>query len=208
MLKNFIKIALINTCILSAGITQAYTIGNTNNSLVSPEDIIKPDQQAQYFEKWLGVIEVGTTTRKYLELYTGEGNVVKRPIGDKVYYIDKVTSKTLIIETNHQDVIEVTTYKNYIELPPGVKSISSVKSSKKMNIKNLMTSMGSRMGYTPTRIISAYGRPSVEVLSKNEREFKYIMLGNYHPKKDFVYLEYSFVFKKNKLAEIRIENGK
>lgn len=180
----------------------------SRDGLVSPEDIIKPEQQANYFEKYLGVMEVGKTKKELLELYIGEGYPVKQKVGDVVYYLDKKNNKTLIIETNHQGIIEVATYKNGLELPPGVKSIDEIKISKKMNLKNLMTSMGSRMGYNPSRIMGAYGRPSVEITDKNQREFKYIMLGNLNKKMDFVYLEYSFVFLKNKVVEIRIENGK
>ncbi|MBC7473379.1 MAG: hypothetical protein H7263_03745 [Candidatus Sericytochromatia bacterium] len=204
MLKNA-KRFFISSLIVIGFSSQSLALDK--KAIVSPEDIIKKEQQAQYFEKWLGVIEVGKTTKKYLELYTGEGETIKKPEGEKSYYIDKKNNKTLIVETNHQDVIEVATYKNYIDLP-SKKKLDEIKSSKKMNIKNLMTSMGSRMGYSPTRIMNAYGRPSVEVSNKDEREFKYIMLGNFNPKLDFVYLEYSFLFKKNKVAEIRIENGK
>jgi hypothetical protein len=126
----------------------------------------------------------------------------------KFIILIKKNNKTLIIETNHQGIIEIATYKNGLELPLGVKSIDEIKISKKMNLKNLMTSMGSRMGYNATRIMGAYGRPSVEIKYKDQREFKYIMLGNLSKSIDFVYLEYSFVFQKNKVVEIRIENGK
>lgn len=200
---------------LNSALTVLFTTSLTFNAnafsrqeLVSPEELIRPEQQAKYFEKYLGVMEIGKTKRSLLELYIGEGYAIKQSIGEKVYYLDKKNNKTLIIETNHQGVIEIATYKDGLELPPGVKSIDEIKISKKMNLKNLMTSMGSRMGYNPTRIMGAYGRPSVEVKDKDQREFKYIMLGNLNKKMDFVYLEYSFLFVKNKVVEIRIENGK
>lgn len=207
MLKKIIGLSLIFVSILSVLPSPSYAL--EKSLLVSPQDIIKPEQEAQYFEKWLGVIEVGTTKKKYLELYTGQGETIKKIGGEVSYYYDKKNYKTLIVETNLQDIIEVVTYINGIQLPPGFKSVNDVKSWSKINIKNLMTSMGSRMGYSPARIMSAYGRPSVEIyLDKNEREFKYIMLGNLHPKLNFVYLEYSFLFKNNKVSEIRIENGR
>lgn len=205
MLKIFLNSALTVLFLSSLSFNaQAFS----RQDLVEPQDIIRPEQQANYFEKYLGVMEVGKTKRSLLELYIGEGYPIKQSTGEKVYYLDKKNNKTLIIETNHQGIIEIATYKNGLELPLGVKSIDEIKISKKMNLKNLMTSMGSRMGYNATRIMGAYGRPSVEIKYKDQREFKYIMLGNLSKSIDFVYLEYSFVFQKNKVVEIRIENGK
>jgi hypothetical protein len=205
MLKIFLNSALTVLFLSSLSFNaQAFS----RQDLVEPQDIIRPEQQANYFEKYLGVMEVGKTKRSLLELYIGEGYPIKQSTGEKVYYLDKKNNKTLIIETNHQGIIEIATYKNGLELPLGVKSIDEIKISKKMNLKNLMTSMGSRMGYNATRIMGAYGRPSVEIKYKDQREFKYIMLGNLSKNIDFVYLEYSFVFQKNKVVEIRIENGK
>ncbi|MFN8578159.1 MAG: hypothetical protein U0354_15080 [Candidatus Sericytochromatia bacterium] len=205
MLKILLNSAL--TVLLFTSLSfNAYAF--SKQELVSPEDIIRPEQQANYFEKYLGVMEVGKTKKSLLELYIGEGYSIKQSTGEKVYYLDKKNNKTLIIETNHQGIIEIATYKNGLELPPNVKNIDEIKVSKRMNLKNLMTSMGSRMGYNPYRIMGAYGRPSVEIKDKDTREFKYIMLGNLNKKIDFVYLEYSFVFQKNKVVEIRIENGK
>lgn len=205
MLKILLNSAL--TVLLFTSLSfNAYAF--SKQELVSPEDIIRPEQQANYFEKYLGVMEVGKTKKSLLELYIGEGYPIKQSTGEKVYYLDKKNNKTLIIETNHQGIIEIATYKNGLELPPNVKNIDEIKISKRMNLKNLMTSMGSRMGYNPSRIMGAYGRPSVEIKDKDVREFKYIMLGNLNKKIDFVYLEYSFIFLKNKVIEIRIENGK
>lgn len=182
-----------------------------NQSLISSAEqkvISSSEKQADYPEKYLGVIEVGETTKKILELYIGEGFTIKLPYGEITYYLDPKNNKTLIIHTDQNDVIEVVTYKNKLELPPGIKDIKQLKISSKMNIKNLMTSMGSRMGFNYMRIIGAYGRPSVESKNKNEREVKYIKAGNLNSENDFVYLEYSFKLVNNKTVEIRIENGK
>lgn len=203
------KILLIN--ILSVLSVTFFTLDSyaiSRNNTVSPEDIISSSQQASYFEKYLGVMEVGKTKKELLELYTGEGYPVKKSTGEEIYYFDRKNNRTLIIETNHQSVIEVAEVKVGISLPPGIKTVDGIKTSKKINLKNIMTSMGSRMGYNTSRIMSAYGRPSVEIKDKDKREFKYIMLGNLNPKLDFVYLEYSFIFIKNKVVSIRIENGK
>lgn len=175
---------------------------------VTPEDVISKTLEAQYFEKYLGYIEVGTTTRKDLEDYIGDGISLKTNAGEKVYYIDTKNKRTLIIETDFKGRIEVAHYKAYVELPPTIKKPENVKLSRKLNIKNFMTSMGSRIGYNSTMIMNAYGRPSVEIVDKDEKELKYIMLGSYHPTQNFIYLEYSFKLKKNKLVEMRIENGK
>lgn len=205
-------IKILQSLVLSVLSVTFFTLNSyamtRDTSIVSPEDIISPSQQANYFEKYLGVMEIGTTKKKLLELYTGPGYAIKQNTGEKVYYFDTKNNRTLIIETNHQDVIEIAEIKVGIELPPGVKNISGIKLSKKINLKNVMTSMGSRMGYNTSRIMSAYGRPSVEIKDKDKREFKYIMLGNLNPKLNFVYLEYSFIFIKNKVVSIRIENGK
>ncbi|MEK7434703.1 MAG: hypothetical protein AABZ74_16330 [Cyanobacteriota bacterium] len=175
---------------------------------ITPEEIITKDLEAQYFEKYLGYIEVGTTTRTELEEYIGDGIANKTVSGERVYYIDTKNKRTLIIETDFKGRIEVAHYKSFIELPSSIKKIEDIKLSKKLNIKNFMTSMGSRIGYNSTMIMNAYGRPSVEVFDKDEKELKYIMLGSNHKNQNFVYLEYSFKLKKNKVQEIRIENGK
>jgi hypothetical protein len=175
---------------------------------IDPKEIISKDQQATFFEKYLGWIEVGKTSRELLELYIGEGYAEKTASGEKVYYIDNKNKRTLIIETNYKGIIEVATYKAFIELPKVIENINQLKISKKTNIKNLMTSMGSRLGYSSVRVMNAYGRPSVEIFGENYKELKYIMLGSYKKDIDFVYLEYSFILKKNKVVEIRIENGK
>lgn len=181
---------------------------NATTNPVAPEDVITRSLEAQYFEKYLGYIEVGTTTRKDLEDYIGEGIALKTNSGEKVYYIDTKNKRTLIIETDFKGRIEVAHYKAYVELPPTIKKPEEVRLSKKLNIKNFMTSMGSRIGYNTTMILNAYGRPSVEIIDRDEKELKYIMLGSYHPTKNFIYLEYSFKLVKNKITEIRIENGK
>lgn len=175
---------------------------------ISTEEIITPNQQAKYFEKYLGWIEVGKTKKELLERYIGEGYSIKNNSGEKVYFIDKKNNRTLIIETNYKDIIEVALYKSEIELPPNIKNIDEIKTSKLLNIKNLMTSMGSRIGFNGVRIIGAYGRPSVEITGREFKELKYIMLGSYNKDLDFVYLEYSFRLRKNKVYEIRIENGR
>lgn len=185
----------------------------SNNSFASAypiqkEEFIKPDQQAKYFEKYLGWIEVGKTKKELLERYIGEGYSIKNTNGEKVYYIDKKNNRTLIIETNYKDIIEVALYKSEIELPPNIKNIDEIKTSRLLNIKNLMTSMGSRIGFNGVRIIGAYGRPSVEIIGNDFKELKYIMLGSYNKDLDFIYLEYSFRLRKNKVYEIRIENGR
>jgi hypothetical protein len=173
-----------------------------------PDDIISPAQQAQIFENRLGAIEVGVTTKKVLEQFIGEGESVKELLNEKVYYIDPKNKKTLVVYVNKKGIIEVADYKNYIELPPGKKDISQVKIPRQLNIKNLMTSMGSRMGYTYSRIVNSYGRPSVENTSRKDRQIKYIKMGSLDSDIDFVYLEYSFKLVNNKVVEIRIENGK
>jgi hypothetical protein len=175
---------------------------------VAPEDVISKSLEAQYFEKYLGYIEVGTTTRKDLEEYIGEGVATKTQSGEKVYYIDTKNKRTLIIETDFKGRIEVAHYKAYVDLPTSIKKPEEVRLSKKLNIKNFMTSMGSRIGYNTTMLLNAYGRPSVEIIDRDDKELKYIMLGSYHPTKNFIYLEYSFKLVKNKITEIRIENGK
>jgi len=177
---------------------------------VNPAMVITPKQEADYFENRLGVIEVGITTKELLERYTGIGEEQPKKFGETVYYLDPVNKKTLIIETNRKGVIEVARYKNFIELPPGKKSIADVKISAKPNIKNLMTSKGSRLGYNYMRIINGYGRPSVDINYKEKgtkiRELKYILLGE-QSEDDYIYLEYSFRLENNKVTEIRIENG-
>ncbi len=175
---------------------------------ISPEDIITPKQQAKYFENRLGAIEVGVTDMKTLEWYIGEGETVKNGNRERTYYVDPKNHKTLIADTNSQGIIEVVTYRGYVDLPPGYTNPKEIKISKKINIKNLMTSTGSRIGYSYSRIMSAYGKPSVDIKNKNSRELKYIMLGSLHNEIDFVYLEYSFRLLNNKVVEIRIENGK
>ncbi len=194
--------------VLSIAFFSLNSFSITRNKVLSPEDIISPSQQANYFEKYLGVMEVGKTKRQLLELYTGEGYVSKKSTGYEIYYFDKKNNRTLIVEVNHQDIIEVAEIRAGLSLPTGIKNINQIKDSKKINLKNVMTSMGSRMGYSSSRIMSAYGKPSVEIKDKDKREFKYIMLGNLNPKLNFVYLEYSFIFVKNKVVSIRIENGK
>jgi hypothetical protein len=175
---------------------------------LSPQDIITPKQQAKYFENRLGAIEVGVTDMKTLEWYIGEGEDVKNGNTERTYYVDTKNNKTLIVDTTSQGIIEVVTYRGYVDLPPGYSDPKEIKVSKKLNIKNLMTSTGSRIGYSYSRIISAYGKPSVDIKNKNLRELKYIMLGSLHSDIDFVYLEYSFRLVNNKVVEIRIENGK
>lgn len=175
---------------------------------VSPEDVLSAKQQANYFENRLGVIAVGETPLEILERYIGIGEKIAKKRGEKVYYVDPKNKRTLIVDVNSQGLIEVVNYKSYIELPPGVDDIDKIKISDKLNIKNLMTSMGSRIGYNYSRIVGAYGRPSVEVTEKGNRELKYIKLGSLNSKHDFVYLEYSFRLKNNQVVEIRIENGK
>lgn len=177
-------------------------------ALNSEQNQIKEDQQAKYFEKYLGWIEVGKTKKSLLEKYIGEGYSIKTDSGEKTYYIDPKNYRTLIIETNYKDIIEIVTYKADIELPPSIKSINELKISRLLNIKNLMTSMGSRIGFSSVRIIGAYGRPSLEFKDNNYKKLKYIMLGSYHKELDFVYLEYSFTLINNKVYEIRIENGR
>ena len=53
--------------------------------------------EANYFEKWLGVMEVGSTSLETLKLYIGEGESIKNPFGETVYYIDNKNQKTLIV---------------------------------------------------------------------------------------------------------------
>jgi hypothetical protein len=202
-IKNLVKLLisfLFTTLFCSQAIASSIT--------VSPEDIISEKQQAQYFEKYLGAIEVGTTTKKQLELYIGQGYSVKLPTGERTYYIDPKNKKSLIIDSNKKDVIEVADYRSYLVLPPNIKDINQIKVSSRLNIKNLMTSMGSRMGYNYSRIVSSYGKPSVEINDKDTRDLKYIKLGSFSSDINFVYLEYSFRLKNNKVVEIRIENGK
>lgn len=201
---NLIKVLFLSLIITLSHITKSFS----STYPISPEEIIKPNQQAKYFEKYLGWIEVGKTKKDLLEKYIGEGYSIKNNKGERVYFIDKKNNRTLIIETNYKDIIEVVLYKSEIELPPNIKSVDEIKTSKLLNIKNLMTSMGSRIGFNGVRIIGAYGRPSVEIIGSDFKELKYIMLGSYNKDLDFVYLEYSFRLKKNKVYEIRIENGR
>ncbi|MFN8673283.1 MAG: hypothetical protein U0457_14525 [Candidatus Sericytochromatia bacterium] len=200
-IKNFL---LASVFAIIAPLSVAYA--NTNP--IDPNDIISKELEAQYFEKYLGYIEVGTTTKTELEEYIGEGIPTKTSSGEKVYYIDTKNKRTLIIDTDFKGRIEVAHYKAFVELPPNVKKLDDIKLSKKLNIKNFMTSMGSRIGYNTTMIMNAYGRPSVELINKDEKELKYIMIGSNHKDQNFVYLEYAFRLKKNKVQEIRIENGK
>ncbi|MFN4151329.1 MAG: hypothetical protein ACK4IX_10335, partial [Candidatus Sericytochromatia bacterium] len=65
---------------------------------IQTEEIIKRDQQAKYFEKYLGWIEVGKTKKELLEKYIGEGYSIKNSNGEKVYFIDKKNKRTLIVE--------------------------------------------------------------------------------------------------------------
>jgi hypothetical protein len=200
---------LIKVIFLLLVITPLFIIDSFASTYpISPEEIIKENQQAKYFEKYLGWIEVGKTKKELLEKYIGKGYTIKNNKGEKVYFIDKKNKRTLIVETNYKDIIEVALYKSEIELPPNIKSLNEIKTSKLLNIKNLMTSMGSRIGFNGIRIIGAYGRPSVEIIGSDFKELKYIILGSYNKDLDFVYLEYSFRLKKNKVYEIRIENGR
>lgn len=201
---NLIKVIFFLLVITLLFITNSFA----STYPIPTEEIIKPEQQAKYFEKYLGWIEVGKTKKELLEKYIGEGYSIKNNSGEKVYFIDKKNKRTLIVETNYKDIIEVALYKSEIELPPNIKNISEIKTSRLLNIKNLMTSMGSRIGFNGVRIIGAYGRPSVEIIGNSFKELKYIMLGSYNRDLDFVYLEYSFRLRKNKVYEIRIENGR
>lgn len=179
-------------------------------SIRSPaqDEIISPENQAHFFENRLGAIEVGVTTKKILEQYIGEGESVKNLYSEQIYYIDPQNKKTLIVTINSKGIIEIANYKNFIELPPGKKDINQIKISKRLNIKNLMTSMGSRMGYPYSRIANSYGRPSVDITSKKDRQVKYVKVSTLDSDIDFIYLEYSFKLVNNKVVEIRIENGR
>jgi hypothetical protein len=86
MLKIFLNSALTVLFLSSLSFNaQAFS----RQDLVEPQDIIRPEQQANYFEKYLGVMEVGKTKRSLLELYIGEGYPIKQSTGEKVYYLDK-----------------------------------------------------------------------------------------------------------------------
>jgi hypothetical protein len=205
MLKKFRIKNLIYGIIISLSFCFSAFASNT---AIVPGNVLLPSKQANIFENRLGAIEVGVTTKKVLEQYIGEGESIKGLVEETVYYIDPKYKKTLIVNVDSKGVITVANYKNFIELPPGKSNINQVKISKRLNIKNLMTSMGSRMGYTNSRIVNSYGRPSVELTSESERQLKYIKTGSIDSPIDFVYLEYSFRLVNNKVVEIRIENGK
>jgi hypothetical protein len=203
--KKFRVKNLIYSLIISFG----FGTGALASSITQPApDVILSSQQAQIFENRLGAIEVGITTKKVLEQYIGEGESIKTKSGEQIYYIDPKNKKTLVVFVTPKGVIEIAEYKNFIQLPPGKTDLSQVKISKKLNIKNLMTSMGSRMGYPYSRIVNSYGRPSAEQTFKNGRQLKYIKMSTMDSDIDFVYLEYSFRLLKDKVVEIRIENGK
>lgn len=91
-------------------------------------------------------------------------------------------------------------------MPPGLKSFNQLEMSKKLNIKNLFTSTGSRLGYSYQRIVGAYGKPTKEIIYDNEKILKYIKRGI--PSSNIVYLEYSFRLINNKTFEISMENSR
>jgi hypothetical protein len=163
-------------------------------------------KEVDYEEKYLGIIEVGATTLSLLEFYIGEGYKIESDNGKTIYYVDTKNNRTLIVYTNQSNVIEKIIYRNKAELPPGIKTLNEIKMSKKLNIKNLFTSTGSRLGYSYQRIVSAYGKPTKEIVYDNERVLKYIKKGK--PTSNIVYLEYSFRIIKNKTFEISIENSR
>lgn len=164
---------------------------------------IYENAEAIYAEKYLGVIEVGATSINLLELYIGKGY----EIGNTIYYIDNINSRTLIVYINSNNIIEKIIYKAKAELPKGIKSFNEIKMSKKLNIKNLFTSTGSRLNYSYQRIIGAYGKPTNEIIyDNNERLVKYIKRGK--PASNFVYIEYSFRLINNKTIEITMENSR
>lgn len=176
------------------------------NSYAKEPKYIYEHGEANYAEKYLGVIEVGATTLYTLELYIGEGYKIENETGKTVYYIDTKNNKTLIVYTNLDNIIEKIIYRNKAELPKGLKSFSQLKMSKKLNIKNLFTSTGSRLSYSYQRIIGAYGKPTQEIIYDNEKILKYIKKGK--PSSNIVYLEYSFRIIKNKTFEIIMENSR
>lgn len=176
------------------------------NSYSKEAKYIYEHGEANYAEKYLGAIEVGTTTIDTLEWYIGEGYKIEKEDEKIIYYVDTKNNKTLIVYVNQENVIEQIIYRNKAELPPGLKNFSQLKMSKKLNIKNLFTSTGSRLGYSYQRIVSAYGKPTKEIVYDNEKVLKYIKKGK--PSSNIVYLEYSFRLINNKTFEIRMENSR
>lgn len=85
------------------GILVLFFIILTSNVYAKEPKYVYENGEASYAEKYLGVIEVGTTTIDILEWYIGKGYKIENENEKIVYYVDVKNKKTLILYLNQDN---------------------------------------------------------------------------------------------------------